>query len=474
MKTAILCIYMSWLVILQIQADVQENDFAELCNQCKGNALPRCATADDARLRKRVECKSEGCTIAMATDAETDYICLMDDESQKSVMTKQKDNGPQRTTLPVPLALQMVPTTESSKVDAPASTDPTHTIEIIGTGAENVSVAGQEEQKDNVPAKTESEETINKKENGQSAENEEKSAEEVDASKPTGEKIKPEQANNSDKAESVEVSAEKGTAEIDLAAPILPPPIAKPEIIPNSADYPADAPAMEVATSNEEEEQPHTADGNESAKVDHNVAESSKQQQNASENSGEGKQMLSAEKGEVRPNSAEQDDMNEGGHDTSVAENDNTAQVSEGEVDKPIHNAGTPVGPEPIGTLAPAPTPAAALGADQFLTCYSCSSTTDTGCAAGPGNAVNCKAMEDKQNGCYTLYKADTNVTTRGCISELTEDGIKYCMSNSKKCILCYEKGCNNLLAPSSAIRSNAMLSFWLGIASFVCFTFLV
>ncbi|XP_017481033.1 PREDICTED: microtubule-associated protein futsch-like [Rhagoletis zephyria] len=269
MKTAILCIFMSWLVIFQIQADVQENDFAELCKQCQGNALPRCPPADDARLRKRVECKSEGCTIAMATDAETEYICLMDDESQKSVMTEQKDNGPQRTTLPVPLALQMAATTQSSKVDAQASTDLADTIEIFGTGAENVSVAGQEEKKDTVPAKTESEETINNKENGQSTEKEEKSAEEVDASKPTGEQIKPEQANNSDKAESVEVSAEKGPTEIDLAAPILPPPIAKPEIIPNSPDYPADAPAMEVATSTEEEEQPHAADGNESAKVDH-------------------------------------------------------------------------------------------------------------------------------------------------------------------------------------------------------------
>ncbi|XP_053959117.1 uncharacterized protein LOC128863794 isoform X1 [Anastrepha ludens] len=460
MKAAILFISLSYIGILQ--ADAQENDYAELCAQCNGSTLPKCESTGNARLDKKIDCSQTGCIIAMTTNPETEYVCLMDVKSQEAVISEPKDESAQFTTLPVPLALQMVTTTANA--DPQMIPDAAEDIEME---AKVVDDAGQHmEEKESV--KVASAEDGNKQEQKQEQEQNmnkpENSAEKVAEPKPIEKEVEEKPAVDADNAPQPAASSAEVGAESESAAAEQ-----VPASTPNSPDYPADAPAMNSDNTNEEQEI------NEPAKGGNNVTPTVLQ--NVSENGDDSQETLASNKDQEVVNHVDQAAPSGAEHsETTTKANEVEAAVHvadaglQGAASAGTNEAGNVVEPVVIAMTVP---PAAAA-ANQFLTCYSCTSTTDRLCVAGPVTAVNCQAMENKINGCYTLYKADTNITTRGCISELTDEGLKYCELNPKQCILCYEKGCNNLLAPSDAARSNSQLSFWVGVGGFMCFTFLL
>ncbi|KAM8716219.1 hypothetical protein ACLKA7_003151 [Drosophila subpalustris] len=96
---------------------------------------------------------------------------------------------------------------------------------------------------------------------------------------------------------------------------------------------------------------------------------------------------------------------------------------------------------------APMPTkPNTVVDSNSGVNCYSCSSYQKGNCDAKPIEKMPCSASS--KNGCYTLIKRDTKLIMRGCISELTEEGDKYCRKEPKLCKMCYQKLCNKETAP--------------------------
>ncbi|XP_075152094.1 uncharacterized protein LOC142226103 isoform X2 [Haematobia irritans] len=104
---------------------------------------------------------------------------------------------------------------------------------------------------------------------------------------------------------------------------------------------------------------------------------------------------------------------------------------------------------------APADTPSESVTSAPALhtnnepkTCYSCNSHDDTSCKTKPGQKMNCKTGDPEKNaghtGCYTIFKVDSNMTMRGCVDELAEEGLRDCLTKEKFCTLCYSNNCNN------------------------------
>ncbi|XP_030383970.1 uncharacterized protein LOC115631388 [Scaptodrosophila lebanonensis] len=91
---------------------------------------------------------------------------------------------------------------------------------------------------------------------------------------------------------------------------------------------------------------------------------------------------------------------------------------------------------------APAPTPPATRPPLALQFCYSCSSANNASCATHPYNQKKCNPYNGRHT-CYTLYKLDTKVTTRGCWIELTEQDQSYCKIKRKECEQCHEPACN-------------------------------
>ncbi|XP_073825188.1 uncharacterized protein [Musca autumnalis] len=91
-------------------------------------------------------------------------------------------------------------------------------------------------------------------------------------------------------------------------------------------------------------------------------------------------------------------------------------------------------------------------------TCYSCNSLEDVNCTSKPTTQMNCKTA-DKNNGCYTIFKGDSNMTMRGCVDELAEEGLRDCLTKDKHCFLCYSNGCNNKPSPNAGFRSQLDIS---------------
>ncbi|XP_034474002.1 proteoglycan 4 [Drosophila innubila] len=80
------------------------------------------------------------------------------------------------------------------------------------------------------------------------------------------------------------------------------------------------------------------------------------------------------------------------------------------------------------------------------LNCYSCSSYKKGKCDDKPTDKLPCPTSS--KNGCYTLFKRDSKLIMRGCVSELSEEGDKYCRKEPKLCKMCYDRLCNKELAP--------------------------
>ncbi|XP_034098798.2 protein TsetseEP [Drosophila albomicans] len=91
------------------------------------------------------------------------------------------------------------------------------------------------------------------------------------------------------------------------------------------------------------------------------------------------------------------------------------------------------------------------------MTCYSCSSYPRGRCDQKPSDSSPCQAIT--KEGCYTLIKSDTQLIMRGCISELSEEGNKYCRKEPKHCVLCYDKLCNKDVAPPATASAVRMLN---------------
>ncbi|KAH8410448.1 hypothetical protein KR215_006796 [Drosophila sulfurigaster] len=97
------------------------------------------------------------------------------------------------------------------------------------------------------------------------------------------------------------------------------------------------------------------------------------------------------------------------------------------------------------------------------MNCYSCSSYPRGKCDQKPSDTSPCQAIS--KEGCYTLIKSDTQLIMRGCISELSEEGNKYCRKEPKHCVLCYDTLCNKDVAPpatASAVRILNNSAVWI------------
>ncbi|XP_013106749.2 protein TsetseEP [Stomoxys calcitrans] len=89
-------------------------------------------------------------------------------------------------------------------------------------------------------------------------------------------------------------------------------------------------------------------------------------------------------------------------------------------------------------------------------TCFSCNSQDEVFCNSNPTNKMNCKTGNPDNNeghsGCYTIFKVDSNMTMRGCVDELAEQGLRECLTDDKFCTLCYTNDCNNKMPPNAAV----------------------
>ncbi|XP_054082317.1 myb-like protein X isoform X1 [Zeugodacus cucurbitae] len=468
MKSIIWLIYVSSIVIMRIQADVQDAD-TSVCTLCEDTTIPKCESTDNAKLDKQIDCKEKGCVIA--ENSETNYVCVLEIESMADTQLTHEaieDHTQAATVLPVPVALQMV-TTETAESDTEVSKEVNNApVEIMGNAnaeaENNEKVEEQSEVAKHVEAQQEHSEdndaTPDKEKEPQPVETEHNAEQAVEAGV---EEITDMQEN----AETPQVDAEdvavvQPVAEEEEEAAV------QPDNGSQSPDYPADAPAINVEETNVDVESPPMT----AAKPED--AEQMEPQNTNDANDGD-----DGNKDETVTNNHDEQTALNGGVTAVMENNDDSAHVDEPEI--PDHNVEPQIVDNTASSNAANAPPTVIVdnisppaNTEQFLSCYSCSSTTDAKCAPGPGRAMNCQATGNKQNGCYTLYKADTNVTTRGCISELTNEGLKFCKSNSKQCILCYEKGCNKLLAPSAANQSNSQLSIWLGIISFMLVTYML
>ncbi|XP_018783699.1 PREDICTED: enolase-phosphatase E1 isoform X2 [Bactrocera latifrons] len=442
-----------------------------MCSMCVDPATPKCESTDNTKLDRQIDCKEQACVIAM--DKETDYVCILESKSKQGSQQEVEaiDEQLQATVLPVPLALQMV-TTDAT--DGAADTlKETDNPAAVGDN-------GNAEAEDNVLVE----------EQHVAAESIEAQQENSDANDKSSEKVKEQQPVETEHNEDQEVAAgveekthKEGNAEAaqvsnaeDIAdvQPVQQETAAEPANERPSPDYPADAPAINEGEANEEVQSPTVAAEKPEA-TEQTVSQNTNDINDADVGGDVNKD---SNKGEGSVNNYdEQNAMNSGV--TTVVEHSDDSASNVGEPEKHAVDNVEPLGIESSDVVNAPPTVIVdntlpPVNAGELLSCYSCSSTTDAKCAPGPGRAMNCQPIENKQNGCYTLYKADTNVTTRGCISELTKEGLKYCKVNSKQCILCYEKACNNLLAPSAAIQINSQLSLWLGLASFMLATLML
>ncbi|XP_069963471.1 general transcriptional corepressor trfA isoform X2 [Bactrocera oleae] len=441
-----------------------------MCSMCEDPAITSCENTDTTKLDRQNDCTQQGCVIAM--DTETNYVCILESKSTQSsqlepdVISEQL----QATVLPVPIALQMV-TTEATEGATDASKEIDNPVDIGKTG--NAEVEEQHAAAEQIEAQQENNDTkdksLEKVKEPQQIEIEHNEDQGVEAG--VGEIT-----NVEGNAEATQVTSAEDVAEVQ---PVEQETVAKPDNAPQSPDYPADAPAINEGEANVEVQNP-TATAEKPEDTEQTVPPNTNDINAANEEDDANENTLDTNKDEVSVNNYDEQTALNGGVTAVVEHSDDTAPTANvGEAEKPaVDNAesqdvesSNAVNTPPnviVDNISPP------VNADQLLSCYSCSSTTDTKCATGPGRAMNCQPIEHKQNGCYTLYKADTNVTTRGCISELTTEGLKYCKSNSKQCILCYEKACNNLLAPSAAIQSISQLSLWLGLASFMLASFML
>ncbi|XP_039952945.1 enolase-phosphatase E1 isoform X1 [Bactrocera tryoni] len=469
MKSIVWLIYVSSIVIMRIKAA----EHSAMCSMCVDPATPKCESPDNTKLDRTIDCKEQACVLAM--DKETDYVCVLEDKSKQSSQLEVEviDEQSQATVLPVPLALQMVTTeatggaTDTSKeIDNPADIGDNGNAEAednVQVEEQHAAAQPNEAQQENSDANDKSSEKVKEP---QPVETEHNEDQEVAAGV--------EQITNVDgNAEATQVSSAEDVAEVQ---PVEQPAAVEPENEGPSPDYPADAPAINEGEANAEVQSP-TATAEKPGDTEQTVPQNTNDINDA-DDEGDVNKDADTNKDEVSVNNYdEQNAMNSGV--TTVVEHGDDSTSNVGEPEKPAADNAKPQGVE-SSDVANAPpnvivdNTSPPVNANQLLSCYSCSSTTDAKCAPGPGRAMNCQPIENKQNGCYTLYKADTNVTTRGCISELTNEGLKYCKSNSKQCILCYDKACNNLLAPSAAIQSNSQLSLWLGLASFMLATFML
>lgn len=461
MKSIVWLIYMSSIVIMRIQAE----DHSAMCSFCVDPATPKCDT-DNTKLDREIDCNEQACVLAM--EKETDYVCILEGKSKQSSQLEAEviEEQSQATVLPVPLALQMV-TTETTEGVLDTTKEVDHPADIGDNGnagaEDNVQVEEQHAAVEPIKAQEEN----------------------SDANDKSSEKVKEPQPVETEHNEDEEIVA--GVEQItnvdgndgeDVAdvQPMEQETAAEPENEGPSPDYPADAPAINEGETNAEVQSP-TATAEKPEDSEQTLPQETNDIIEAVDE-GDVNKDTDTNKDEVSVNNYDEQNAMNGGT-TAVVEHGDGPESNTGEPEKPeVDNAETQ-GVEASDAANAPPTVmvdniSPPVNANQLLSCYSCSSTTDAKCAPGPGRAMNCQPIENKQNGCYTLYKADTNVTTRGCISELTNEGLKYCKANSKQCILCYEKACNNLLAPSAAIQSNSQLSLWLGLASFMLATFML
>ncbi|KAH8377441.1 hypothetical protein KR093_005460 [Drosophila rubida] len=104
-----------------------------------------------------------------------------------------------------------------------------------------------------------------------------------------------------------------------------------------------------------------------------------------------------------------------------------------------------------------APTTQPKTSLEVIMNCYSCSSYPKGKCDQKPSGEMSCPASS--KEGCYTLIKSDTKLIMRGCISELSEEGDRYCRKESRHCKLCYDKLCNKDAAPPASASAVQILS---------------
>ncbi|KAL9929490.1 uncharacterized protein ACN427_011790 isoform 1-T1 [Glossina fuscipes fuscipes] len=81
--------------------------------------------------------------------------------------------------------------------------------------------------------------------------------------------------------------------------------------------------------------------------------------------------------------------------------------------------------------------------------CFTCNSKEDSACEKRATEQVTCKKTnnnnsQNEHSGCYSMFDEKGNTTMRGCVSDLTEQGFKYCLKSKKFCELCYSNICNN------------------------------
>ncbi|XP_067624602.1 retinitis pigmentosa 1-like 1 protein [Eurosta solidaginis] len=483
-------------MIFSTRADEQEN---VLCAECGRSTLPKCENMEDITLDNIIQCKESSCELAIFTDGETDNMCILNANNPHSQFPASKYTTV-TTVLQVPLALQMV-TIAADTAEA----------EVGGTEADMIGITTEQSQPETVTIETNEineEPSADRKEtstenlsDSQPPESEQKSKQgEADTnvntvteeSQPKVDEVE-DLAQNAEQNKTEEATAEEKPAQEDKdpvkdsaeevasvngnTGPLAPstgeefeeiesiPTVVAVDVEQGSPDYPADAPAL--GDGKEEEvvnKLSKPVEVNESANEGHNAVPMAQQNTIDSQD----KEVLDKNKKEISTGNMEPNSIS--GSEAKVTYNSDKPELVGDKAGGHLNGSVTQNSEcdEGITTTNSAPT-MANTSLQQILTCYSCASTTDTECSMGPGKPINCPAMVDKPNGCYTLYKADTNITTRGCISELTDAGLRYCQIKVKQCILCHEKNCNNLLAPSVATQGSPLASLWLGIGSFIC-----
>uniref|UniRef100_A0A1A9WZI4 DUF753 domain-containing protein n=1 Tax=Glossina brevipalpis TaxID=37001 RepID=A0A1A9WZI4_9MUSC len=88
--------------------------------------------------------------------------------------------------------------------------------------------------------------------------------------------------------------------------------------------------------------------------------------------------------------------------------------------------------------------------------CLTCNSKEDSNCGKEATEQTICKKStennnKDEHSGCYSMFDEKSNITMRGCVTDLTEEGFKYCLKREQFCALCYTNICNNKNISSDA-----------------------
>lgn len=305
------------------------------------------------------------------------------------------DDKSQATVLPVPLALQMVTTEDATD----ASKEINNSADIVDNGnieaEDNVQVEDQHEAAEQIETQQENSDN-------------DKSTEKVKEPQPVETEHNEEQgveagveeiSNTQGGAEATQVT---NAVDVAVVQPVVEETAVEPENGLQSPDYPADAPAISQGEANVEVESSTVT----AEKPEH--TEQAQPQEDVVN-----KDTLDTNKAEVLVNNYDEQAALNSGVTTMMEHSDVSA--SPANVGKPeisVNNV-EPQDMDNIESSNPANAPPTVIvdntsppaNADKLLSCYSCTSTTDAKCAPGPGRAMNCQTIGNKQNGCYTLYK---------------------------------------------------------------------